>query len=394
MLKLASLLWIFRRIALLVSSWSRVFVQMNLACTYHACCGLVVILTVSSGIDNALGYLWKNFLCYYTRAPEAALDARLDVESWIKLSDLVIEHGTSPEDCQNFNGKLGNLLFYPVTFDQHCMPSRTLEKLFRYLIGIGSDIEARNNMGDTPLLYATQSLSKTSVRWIRVLIASGADLTANDNKGLGVFHRLFGGTVRAENQADGKSILYKFPNMYKDFKAKAYILLNAGCDPFQPDLEGHMPACYARDISMLALWQSILELWMAREGSEEQHTCECGGLFPLVDLLGSFRDELYEGGSMGHLSQSEEGWDLEMGEEEGVEEECEGRVEGESEEGQREQREGYGGTGEEQKQDQDPNRFRFARVEDLEDNQMMETDEELEQMEEEWETDEELEQVS
>ncbi|MCJ1251270.1 hypothetical protein MMC30_008501 [Trapelia coarctata] len=111
-----------------------------------------------------------------------------DLEFWIDLSDLVIRYGASAEECVNLLD-YGNLLFLPSQYQS--IPFAGLWTLYKYLIRIGSDIEARNKKGQTPLLYTAYSHWESSIDWLSILLANDADLTAQDNGGRGGFHQMF-----------------------------------------------------------------------------------------------------------------------------------------------------------------------------------------------------------
>jgi len=223
-----------------------------------------------------------------------------DLEFWINLSDLVIRYGASAEECLNLHDKYGNLLFIPSTYPS--IPFPALETLCKYLIRIGSDIEARNKKSQTPLLHAAYSFREGSINWLPILRANGADLTAQDAGGRGGFHQMFLGYVELMEEG----IITDFFYAYEDFEAKANILLDAGCNPFKHDLEGHIPSCYAWNNEILGLWQSILGKWVAREGVSEQCTCPFGGLYESVDMRKQYRDLEGESSEGSGLSEREE----------------------------------------------------------------------------------------
>ena len=163
------------------------------------------------------------------------------LEDRIKLSNLVIENGACVDDCRNLTNKMGNLLFLPHLYDIHI---HTLTRLCDYFMRIGSDIEGRNHVGETPLLCSVCSRYYASARWLEVLIGKGADVTATAN-GLGPLHYLF---------------RYSSPWVTRQMRSKAEILLQSGCDPHGLDHLGRTPAYHARRTShrMLEYWRAFL----------------------------------------------------------------------------------------------------------------------------------------
>lgn len=212
------------------------------------------------------------------------------VEVAIKLSDLLIQHGACVEELQSY--EWGNLLFNPnIELQRPFETSHALERLCKYLISINSDIEGRNKASQTPLLYSAYSCYPGSVNWLRSLIANGADLTARDAEGRGPFHELFVGFVDINR-------LYGTPGLviiYRVFEEKANILLDAGCDPLQRDLRGHLPACFGYDKHIHALWQSVLRKKTGREVTSGECFCECGGLYELADISTGERETGLQG---------------------------------------------------------------------------------------------------
>ena len=213
------------------------------------------------------------------------------------MSDLVIRHGASAEECVNLTPVDGNLLFCPAAYTDIILPD--LKTLCKYLIRIGSDIEARNEETQTPALYAAYSYWESAVDWLPTLLENGADLTAQDAEGRAGFHQMFLGYKELMEMG----CLSECPYYYKDFKAKANILLDAGCNPFKPDLEGHTPSCYAWDNEILGLWENILGEWIAGGRISASYTCPCGGVYELADMWEQSSDES-EGS--GYLSGEEE----------------------------------------------------------------------------------------
>ena len=206
----------------------------------------------------------------------SGLDA---VEVLIRLSDLLIQHSASIEEDQFPNG--GNLLFTPLLALSHVHISfHALERLCTYIISIGFDIEGRNKASQTPLLHAAHSSFQVSVDWLRILIANGADLSAQDAEGRGPFHQLFVGYVDVIPYYNALTMVER----YRVFEARANILLDAGCDPLQRDLEGHLPACFGCDRHMQHLWQSVLRKGIGREVTSRECFCKCGGLYELADF--------------------------------------------------------------------------------------------------------------
>lgn len=56
-------------------------------------------------------------------------------------------------------------------------------EVIEYLLASGADLEARDRIGRTPLLFAAQHTDNPEV--IRTLVAAGADVSAKDATGLG-----------------------------------------------------------------------------------------------------------------------------------------------------------------------------------------------------------------
>lgn len=201
------------------------------------------------------------------------------MEVLIKLSGLLIQHGACVEELQGY--VWGNLLFRPMIDLQAPFENfHALEGLCKYLISIGSDIEGRNKASQTPLLYVAYSGSPGSEYLLRSLIANDADVTARDAKGRGPFHELFVGFVNKSRHDVNPGIVER----YRIFEAAANILLDAGCDPLQRDLEGHLPACFGYDRHVQDLWQSVLRKGTGREVTCGECFCECGGLYELADI--------------------------------------------------------------------------------------------------------------
>jgi hypothetical protein len=201
------------------------------------------------------------------------------VEVTIKLSDLLIQHGACVEELQSY--EWGKLLFNPnIEFQRPSENSHAQERLCKYRISISSDIEARNNASQTALLYSAYYWHPGSVNWLRSFIANGAALTARDAKGRGPFHQMFVGFVGITRLYGTHGIVKR----YRVFEAKAKILLDAGSDPFQRDLEGHLPACFGCDRHMQDLWQSVLRKGIGREVTSGECFCKCGGLYELADF--------------------------------------------------------------------------------------------------------------
>ena len=169
------------------------------------------------------------------------------------------------------------------------MPLYDLARICKYFIHIGSQMEAKNCDALTPLLYAAWSIL-TIPRWPQVLIANGADVTARDDNGRGLFHQLFLGFTGHEywpyvyTTAFPSLLFETLTYFYKGFEDKARIFLEAGCNPYIPDLNGHTPACYARDKRCLELWQSILGEWEGKDQISNEYHCGCGGLYVLEDV--------------------------------------------------------------------------------------------------------------
>lgn len=206
------------------------------------------------------------------------------VEVTIKLSDLLIQHGACVEELQSY--EWGKLLFNPnIEFQRPSENSHAQERLCKYRISISSDIEARNNASQTALLYSAYYWHPGSVNWLRSFIANGAALTARDAKGRGPFHQMFVGFVGITRLYGTHGIVKR----YRVFEAKAKILLDAGSDPFQRDLEGHLPACFGCDRHMQDLWQSVLRKVIGREVTSGECFCKCGGLYELAGLVTEIR---------------------------------------------------------------------------------------------------------
>lgn len=151
-------------------------------------------------------------------------------------------------------------------------------------------MEAKNGDALTPLLYAAWSIA-TIPLWPQVLIANRADVTARCDNGRGfVFHQLFLGFDGPEYRkyvATTAILSYMYKTrtyLFKDFEDKARIFLEEGCNPYIPDLNGHMPACYARNKKSLELWQSILGEWEGKDQISNEYHCGCGGLYFLKDV--------------------------------------------------------------------------------------------------------------
>jgi ankyrin repeat protein len=118
------------------------------------------------------------------------------------------------------------------------------------LIDAGADVEARNNLGDTPLLEAV-SFAKTAN--IRKLLARGANARARDDFESGVLHELkadgtlamlellvaHGADLRAVD-LNGNTVLHSA--YYHANQSLIEYLLGAGLDPNARNLEGATPA--------------------------------------------------------------------------------------------------------------------------------------------------------
>ena len=228
---------------------------------------------------------------------------------WAEIVNLILDHCASLEQCERIELVNRHLLFFPAFHQEKVCPD-DLDIICKYLVSIGCDMEFEGDDHRTPLLETASSYRQCAAPWLKVLIANGSDLTATDSSGRGLFHYLFLGFPGARSDLNWRR--YRLPRMYKEFKAKACTLLEAGCNPYKPDLKGHPPACYRVgdyevNEKLHELWQSLLTDWIGQGGIYEQRTCDCGGLY-----IGGLAEEDEDSWD------SEEDWLSELDEQQGA----------------------------------------------------------------------------
>lgn len=188
-----------------------------------------------------------------------------------------------------------NPLFLLVGLSMRDAHASAAVRAIDYLYSIGWDLEEKNCLGQTPLLYAAVECSPRTVSCLRALIERGARVDARDKTGQGPLHSALSPPLglfdwidlkciyREEGVLDNNWALNQFFNtedrehardyvycvdewgdghwirnpshVLKDrVRTKLKVLLEAGCDPNDLDDNGDSPSDYARH----GLWSQWL----------------------------------------------------------------------------------------------------------------------------------------
>ncbi len=100
-----------------------------------------------------------------------------------EVLEILIRYGPDLTKC-SLHGE--NTALHLVFYGRRGVQGPVTTSLIALLLRSGLDLEARNNMGMTPLLVAA---AESTMRGVRCLLGHGADLGAIDDSGYGVLHR-------------------------------------------------------------------------------------------------------------------------------------------------------------------------------------------------------------
>ena len=129
---------------------------------------------------------------------------------------------------------------------KHCSMFVNMNKIKR-LIKAGADVNAKDNNGRLPLIFAAWELNK---KLIKLLISAGADVNAKGNNGESLLHKTLGiirtvhilikagADVNAQDN-DGDTPLHKIAD-YKKL-GTVELLISAGADVNAENLNGETP---------------------------------------------------------------------------------------------------------------------------------------------------------
>ncbi|KAH8724934.1 hypothetical protein GQ44DRAFT_708038, partial [Phaeosphaeriaceae sp. PMI808] len=171
--------------------------------------------------------------------PEANFILRQDMTLYILL------HGISIGQCVHFDEEHGNPLFIVITImsTQKTLIIQGLE----FLLNLGCDIEYRNELGMTPLLYMLHHAPGNNLQVLRFFISRGVNLMAVDNQGRGVLQALFLGFVNNDDLLILLQLgivnrqLFKYMFERLGIEDMLVELIQAGCDPIGVDRAGMTP---------------------------------------------------------------------------------------------------------------------------------------------------------
>lgn len=116
-----------------------------------------------------------------------SLEKLKSFEQCVAITQLALDNNCTIDSAYE-EVKIANPLFWLVTFDVTDAHASAAVHAIDYLYSIGWDLEEKNCLGQTPLLYAAVECKPHTVSCLRALIERGARLDARDKTGQGPLH--------------------------------------------------------------------------------------------------------------------------------------------------------------------------------------------------------------
>lgn len=246
-------------------------------CTYHASTVDLVTSIWASWVNILCANEWPGYVDNMERATERT------VHDCISMSKQAIRYGCQIGCNLPWDPVCPTPLFLPDSIaPQRPMRDDELSAMFSYLVGIGFDLEMRNEFDHTPLLYTSMLMGHDTVPKMKALLSCGPKINVKDTHGRGPLHcalftrpsRLTCSDVMMDDVAEGYFDHYEesmaFPEKYPSLvdpvrhidqasvdveglcdgcwdvlMGKLVALLQAGCDPDFKDENGSTPSDYA-----------------------------------------------------------------------------------------------------------------------------------------------------
>jgi len=139
---------------------------------------------------DAIWAIWSYFVVFNSTDNNSKGSGRClkDFDQCVSMTDMVLTHGCDIQDTIGYSAKANALFemsyYWPMDRADPLLPAKALD----YLIGIGYELEQKNQEGQTPFLWTTSAYQPQVIKCLRVFIERKANVHATDRAGRGALH--------------------------------------------------------------------------------------------------------------------------------------------------------------------------------------------------------------